>query len=45
MDYYLGSILDETLIHESVHTSLDSYIYGTDEWDAAVEADGKFISD
>ena len=45
-DSYISSgILDETFIHEAVHTSLDSYVYDTDEWDAAVTEDGIYISD
>ena len=44
-DYVKNGILDETFIHEAAHTSLDSYIYGTKEWNDAVAADNKFISD
>lgn len=43
--YIRDGILDETFIHESTHTSLDSYLYGTTEWNDAVAADGIFISD
>ena len=45
-DSYVSSgILDETFIHEGCHTSLDSYVYDTDEWDTAVATDNKYISD
>ena len=44
-DYWIGDILDETLIHEGAHTSIDSYLYGTASWEQAVAADGKYISD
>jgi len=42
--FHSGSILEETLIHEAAHTSMDSHLYGTQEWNDAVEADGKYIS-
>jgi len=41
----VDGILDETFIHEAVHTSLDPCIYGSEEWNAAVAADNFFISD
>ena len=41
----MDGILDETFIHEAVHTSLDPCIYGSEEWNAAVAADNFFISD
>ena len=37
--------MDETLIHEAVHASIDQLLYGTDAWKEAVAADGKYISD
>lgn len=37
-------MLEETLIHEASHTSLDGRIKNTPEWLAAQEADNKFIS-
>jgi len=36
--------LDETLVHEGAHTSLDGRIYGTEEWEDAVDGDNKFSS-
>jgi len=36
--------LEETLIHEGAHTSIDGYLYNTPEWNAAVAADNKFAS-
>ena len=43
-NYWRGDILDETLIHEAAHTSLDKRLYNTAKWNAAVAADGKYIS-
>ena len=44
--YIRNGILDETFIHEGAHTSLDSYVYGTDAWEAAVELDMyRYVSD
>ena len=43
-NWYTGNIVEETIIHEAAHTSLDSYIYGTDGWNNAVAADQTFIS-
>ena len=40
-----GGILDETLVHEAAHASIDGLLYHTDEWNAAVAADGRYISD
>ena len=40
----VGSIVEETLIHEAVHTSLDFEIYQTNGWAQAVLNDGQFIS-
>lgn len=42
--HHNGSILEETLIHEGAHTSIDGHVYGTEMWKNAVEADGKYIS-
>ena len=44
-NYITNGILDETFMHEAAHTSLDPCLYGTDEWNTAVEADNKFVSD
>ena len=43
--YLLEGILEETLVHEASHTSLDSYYAASDEWLAAQRADPTFISD
>lgn len=43
-DYLSSGILEETLVHEAAHTSLDaSHAYAV-EWVAAQEKDGEFIS-
>ena len=34
-----GSIVEETLVHEAAHTSIDNYFYGTDKWEQAVKDD------
>ena len=44
-DYNKRGNLGDTLIHESSHTSIDFYLYGTEMWNKAVSADNKFISD
>ena len=33
------------MIHEAAHTSLDTHLYRTQQWEEAVAADGRFISD
>ena len=38
-------MLEEVLVHEAAHTSVDGRIKHTDEWLAAQEADNKFISE
>ena len=43
--FWEGDIYDETLVHEAVHTSLDNKIRDTEEWKAAVAADGIYVSD
>ena len=48
--YYTGSIIEETLIHEATHTSIDAYIYPDREtsgegWINAVDKDNCYISD
>ncbi len=44
-DRYIASgILEETLIHEAAHTSLDRTHARSEGWLAAQEADGRFIS-
>lgn len=37
-------ILEETLIHETTHASLDAEYEDTPDWKAAQEADGRFIT-
>jgi len=36
--------LEETLVHEGSHTSLDGRLYSSDEWITAVDDDDKFSS-
>ena len=43
--YIAAGNLDETLLHEACHTSLDSYVYGTDAWNTAVATDDKYVTD
>ena len=44
-NYSTGNIVEETLIHEAAHTSIDSYYYGTPEWNEQVKNDGyKYVS-
>jgi hypothetical protein len=43
-DYISSGILEETLVHEAAHTSLDALHAYADEWLAAQEKDGAFIS-
>jgi hypothetical protein len=42
--YIATGILEETLVHEAAHTSLDSYFASAPGWLAAQAADGEFIS-
>lgn len=42
--YIRDGILEETLVHEGAHTSLDAYHATASGWLAAQEADGNFIS-
>ena len=42
--YAVSGILEETLVHEATHTSLDALYAGAPGWIAAQNADGKFIS-
>ena len=44
-NWWTGNIIEETYLHEAGHASLDSYIYGDEEWDNAVQADQTYISD
>lgn len=46
VEYFALGIAEETLVHEACHVSLD-HLYETDNdaWSAAVEADGKYISE
>ena len=44
-NYKTGNIVEETLIHEAAHTSIDAYYYGTSEWNEQVKNDGyKYVS-
>ena len=43
-DYQASGILEETLVHEAAHTSLDANHAGSAGWRAAQAADGDFIS-
>ena len=45
LEYERGGILEETLVHEAAHTSLDPYHMYEPAWKKTQEADGKFISD
>ncbi|MEZ4699468.1 MAG: T9SS type A sorting domain-containing protein [Rhodothermales bacterium] len=42
--YRAAGILEETLVHEASHTSLDAYHAAAPGWVAAQQADGDFIS-
>ena len=42
--YSADGILEETLVHEAAHTSLDAPHANASEWLAAQDADGEFIS-
>jgi len=42
--YSADGILEETLVHEAAHTSLDATHANASEWLAAQDADGEFIS-
>ena len=44
-DYLRRGVLEEILIHEAAHTSLDPPHAAADTWVAAQAADGRFISD
>lgn len=43
-DYNLDGILEEALVHEAVHTSLDAAIASDAGWQDAQSSDGMFIS-
>tara|TARA_Y100001934_G_C12074067_1_gene641519 strand:+ start:79 stop:798 length:720 start_codon:yes stop_codon:yes gene_type:complete len=43
-EYIKDGILEETLVHEAVHTSIDPYYAKDPLWIEAQKADGKFIS-
>ena len=43
-EYTAGGILEETLVHEAAHTSLDARHAAAPAWLAAQRADGQFIS-
>ena len=40
-----SGIVEEALIHEAAHTSIDSYHYPNEKWIQAVNKDGCYISD
>jgi hypothetical protein len=42
--YEIDGMLEETLLHEAAHTSLDPYYAWSAEWKAAQQADDAFIS-
>lgn len=44
-EYEADGILEETLVHEVTHASLDEQVVGTPDWTAAQTADQTFISD
>ena len=44
-NHWLGHILEEVLVHEAAHVSLDPRLYRTDEWNEAVAEDNKFASE
>ena len=44
-EYLRDGVLEEILMHEAAHTSLDPVHAAADAWLAAQVADGKFISD
>ena len=48
--HYTGNIIEETLIHEAAHTSVDAYVYpdrltNGEDWIKAVDKDNCYISD
>ena len=44
LNYINDGILEETLVHEAAHTSLDAYHSNSSGWIAAQTMDGEFIS-
>ena len=44
LNYINDGILEETLVHEAAHTSLDAYHSGSSGWLSAQTLDGEFIS-
>lgn len=44
-EYIAQGILEEALIHEAAHTSLDEYYGSANDWRRAQKKDGDFISD
>ena len=46
LNYWEGDIIDETMVHEAGHTSMDILIHKglCEEYEQAVLADGKYIS-
>ena len=44
-EYLRAGVLEEILMHEAAHTSLDPVLADADDWLAAQDADGGFVSD
>ena len=45
INWFTGNIVEETLIHEAVHTSIDNYYYGTEKWNEQVQKDeNRYVS-
>ena len=42
--YYNNTFLEEVLIHEGAHITIQDHLEGTPEWLAAVEKDDKFVT-
>ena len=45
INWWRGNVLHEALMHESTHTSIDRYLYGTHMYDEAQKDDDIFVSD
>ena len=44
-NFWNGSILHEAILREAARTSIDGYLYDSNDWFDAVATDGKYISD
>ena len=44
-EFWNGNVVIETLMHEAAHAVIDRQLRKTDEWNAAVAADGLYVSD